>query len=238
MIHISTTIESITKASRKGYIDDYDDIDKIVSRLATIPIEQLSNDCTNIILGVIRDFMEDNEMNPDRHREITFGETLCIIGSFYSCGAYTHLGMEWCMDTSMSVLCHIRIMMVSVQSANTTMRLFMSMAVSSYLEYLAMKMGQQGKSIKKLITRFKKSIKHHVDFDITETTTIKELLDKLDAYQRRCWIPRKPIKDFENEIRTSYDDLYCFLVGHFKEAFPEYFDLNNLKNKYAIKEID
>ena len=32
--------------------------------------------------------------------------------------------------------------------------------------------------------------------------------------------------------RNIYDDLYCLLIKHFKQAFPDYFNLDKLKEKY------
>jgi len=40
------------------------------------------------------------------------------------------------------------------------------------------------------------------------------------------------ITTFEDEIRSSYSDLYCFFILHFKQAFPQYFDLKALQEKY------
>ena len=103
------------------------------------------------------------------------------------------------------------------------------LSIGEYLRYLNLR----GKvSVKKSFSKFNRSVFNHIGIDVSDNVTIGKFLNLMFEYQARCWLPVVEITKFEDEIRSSYEDLYCFLITHFKQAFPQYFDLKELQEKY------
>ena len=109
--------------------------------------------------------------------------------------------------------------------------LCLSMTVKEYLDYLSSRAGSTN-----IYEDFRQQVLKDTDFSISDDTTIKQFLDKIYSIQNQSWVPTTPIKEFEEDIRKCYEVLYCFFIAYFKDAVPEYFDLERFKGKYSLKE--
>ncbi len=231
---MSTTIEKITKVSQKGYIADIAAIGRIVTRLASLPAAVFQSKSTEPLLGVVSDYLMDCEMDKNRYLEVSYGEMLGIIDLIPSTIVYcVSFGEEFCRNMRLTLLGHVRNLLMEFDSKNDTVHLFMSMTVSGYFRYL---ISKSGNGTKKIYRSFIRSVKKNTKIEISDETTIKQFLNHMYSFQTQSWVPSIPIDEFEKEIRGSYEDLYGFLIIHFKEAFPECFNLKRLKEKYSNKE--
>ena len=227
---MKTTFEKATEASRKGYIANPDSIDLIVDRLVSTPMLSLRCERTQFLIKMLSDFMRDSGMDSNRIYEVTFGEALGMIELMFDYEAYLNDDVQLRAGLRLNLLAHIRNLLSEFYCQNNTIHLFMSITVSGYFRYLTLKGKLSGR---KSYRKFRRSVQNNINFEIKDETTIKQFISEIASFQSTCWNIIVPIAKFENEMRSSYSDLYCFLITHFKQAFPDFFDLDKLKEKYA-----
>ena len=233
---MQTTLENITRASRVGYINEYHAVREIVTKLAETKLSEFPCASTDNVMKLMRLYMEDNEMDAERCSELTYGEVMGIIHSFPVCKAYREMNdPKWCLNMRLTMLAHIRYMLVSAQTNDSNLRLFKAVTIKGYLYYLSTRSKRSEVAAAKPFKAFKKSVKNHIGFAITKKTTIEQLLQQFDVFQRKCWMPNQSIEEFQVSIEKSYEDLYCFFLTYFRYAFPEYFNMDKLREKYAKK---
>ncbi len=233
---MQTTLENITRASRVGYINEYHSVGEIITKLAETKLSQFPRGSADNVMKLMRFYMEDNEMDVERCSELTYGEVLGIIHSFPKCKAYQEADdPKWGLNMRLTLLAHIRYMLVSAKTNDSNLRLFKAVTVKGYLNYLTIRAKRPEEVTAQSFKDFKKSVKGHIGFTVTKKTTIEQLLQQFDAFQRKCWMPNQSIEEFEASIQKSYNDLYCFFITQFRYAFPRYFYIDKLKEKYAKK---
>ncbi|MBQ4095306.1 MAG: hypothetical protein IJO91_03165 [Oscillospiraceae bacterium] len=233
---MQTTLENITRASRVGYINEYHSVGEIITKLAETKLSQFPRGSADNLMKLMRFFMEDNELDAERCAELTYGEALGFIHSFPNCKAYQEAAdPKWGLNMRLTLLAHIRYMLVYAQANDSNLRLFKAVTVKGYLNCLILRSKRTIEASTNIFRAFKKNVKNHIGFTITKKTTVEELLQQFDAFQRKCWMPNQSIEEFEAGIRKSYEDLYYFFIKHFRYAFPRYFDIDKLKEKYAKK---
>lgn len=224
------TIDEIIKATNKPCITDISAIERIVTRLAEQPMKLFKCKTSEPLLGVVSDFLMDCEMDKSRYLDMLFGEVLGIIELVPSIAVYCDsFGETNCRNMRLTLLAHIRNILLEFDSKNDTVHLFMSITVKGYLDYLAQKSG----SGNAFYDEFRDKVKRDMDFEISDNTTIRQFIEKACSVQSQNWTPAMPINKFKRNIRRSYEDLYRLFIVHFKQAFPEYFDIANLKRKYT-----
>ncbi len=102
-----STIKEITKTSKKDYITDIAAIDRIVMRLATLPIAEFKSPNTEPLLNAVSDYLLDCEMDESRYPEVSCGEMLGIIELIPSTRAYcVSFGEEYCRNMRLTLLAH------------------------------------------------------------------------------------------------------------------------------------
>lgn len=169
-------------------------------------------------------------MNEFRAPEVTFGEMLGMTELMFDYEPYLNDPVHLRAGLRLTMLAHTRNMLRECDCKSNLVHLFMSISVKEYLRYLALR----GKvSVKKSFRKFNRSLFNHVGIDVSDNVTIGKFLNLMFEYQAKCWYPVVEITKFEDEIRRSYEDLYCFFIVHFKQAFPQYFNLKTLQQKYA-----
>ena len=227
---MKTTFEKATESSRHGYISDQSSIDWIVSKLITTPLSHLRCDSSQILIKLLPDFMNDSGMNSNRAYEVTFGEALGMTELMFDYEPYLTDPVHLRAGLRLTMLGHTRNMLRECIYQNNIVHLFMSIPVKEYFRYLNLR----GKvSVKKSFHKFNRSVFNHIGIDVSDNVTIGKFLNLMFEYQSKCWYPIVEITKFEDEIRCSYSDLYSFFILHFKQAFPQYFDLKTLQEKYA-----
>ena len=227
---MKTTFEKATEASRQGYISDQSSIHWIVGKLLDMPLIEFRCVPSELLRTPIADFMRDSGMNEFRAHEVTFGEMLGMTELMFDYEPYLADPVHLRAGLRLTMLGHTRNMLRECTYQNNIVHLFLSISVKEYLRYLNLR----GKvSVKKSFRKFNHSVINHIGIDVSDNVTIGKFLNLMFEYQSKCWYPIVEIAKFEDEIRCSYEDLYCFFILHFKQAFPQYFNLEKLKEKYA-----
>ena len=233
---MKTTLENITRASRAGCINEYHAVRDIITKLAETKLSEFPRGSADNVMKLMRLYFEDNEWDVEKCSELTYGEVLGIIYSFPVCKAYKVVeDPKWGLNMRLTLLSHVRYMLLSAQTKDSNLRLFKAVTIKGYLYFLSTRSNRSEMSTKRFFRDFKKSVRSHIGFTMNKKTTIELLLRQFDIYQRKCWMPNQPIEEFEESIKKSYEDLYCFFIRHFRYAFPRYFNIDKLKEKYARK---
>ena len=226
---MKNTFEKATEASRQGYISDQNSIDWIVGKLLDMPLIDFRCVQSEILMKLLADFMRDSGMNEFWAYQVTFGEMLGMTELMFDYEPYLTDPVHLRAGLRLTMLGHTRNMLRECDCKSNLVHLFMSISVKEYLRYLNLR----GKvSAKKSFRKFNRSVFNHIGIKITDNLTIGKFLNLMFEYQSKCWYPVVEITKFEDEIRCSYSDLYCFFILHFKQAFPQYFDLKTLQEKY------
>ncbi|MGN0618118.1 MAG: hypothetical protein ACI4J7_03760, partial [Ruminiclostridium sp.] len=147
-------------------------------------------------------------------------------------------GVDYRYDLRYCYVSHLRSMLLVAEERCTALRLFLAVTVKGYITYIADKSGKDPESRDAHFKAFCLNVKNHIGYEITETTTIKEYLRATEVFQSNSWLPTRPIKDYEDGIRSCCKDLYDFFITDYSCAFKQYFDFCKLEEKYEIKEED
>ena len=238
LININSKIEALTSSSRQGCITDYDEINEIVTKLNETPMSCFNHGSSNTFLCLLEILMARYKLDFERMDEVKYAEALEFIDWVIYSEFFIHESDAWRVDLRYFLIGNLRSMLLLSENFNTTLRLFLAVTVKGYITYIAAKRGETGERREVPFESFCFNIKKHMDYDITEKTTIKEFLLETERFQYRSWLPTMPIKEFEDSIRASYKDLYDFFITDFQYAFRQYFNFYKLEEKYKIKEED
>lgn len=223
---------NITNSNHKGFIDNPEEIEKIVKALADTPVSMLKCSRKEAIFTALAEFMTDAGMNAERKDEVTYSEALLMMDGIVTSGMYEYNGRDWCRNMRYNALAHLLKMLMCERKLNIVVHAFMSVTVKSYLCYLAGKIGLTGKNKEILYETFRLNVETYIGYSLNPKTTIEMLLTNLDHFQSRCWLPAEPIEEFEKSIRDSYICLYMIMLEYYKKAFKEEFKVEKLQEKY------
>ena len=217
------------------YCEKPSTVTAVIQRLFDMPVSAFFGINTDVILGMLEEFLENCGLDSDRSDEISFIEMLAIIDGIVTSGIYKHLGEDYCRDACFSSLGRVKSMLLAENRGSITIRRFLASPVKDYLSYLAEEIGVFGKNSVILFETFKLDVMNAMDFELNDKTTISELLLKLDHFMLMPWLPGMDINEFAERIRKAYKCLYRFLVEYPQKAFNDEFDLDAIKNKYSFK---
>ena len=224
------TLEEATETSRKGYISDESDIGWIIQKMISVPMSHFPKKNTEILIYYACHFMSDCGMDSNRVYEVTFGEMLAMIELMYCYEAYIYDEQYLREGLRCIQLAHMQKLLFEQYPKNNTVHLFMSVTVKGYLNYLAEKAGI---SVDKSYQNFRNKVKDGLKADIDDETTVRSFIKTTSLIQSQNWAPIIPLEKYESDIRFCYKTLYYFFIKPFKQAFPEYFNLKKIKEKYA-----
>lgn len=232
------TIEKAVSSSLKGYIDDPEDIDEIISRLLIIRFKDLmpkENSNSPKVLGIM---ITDYGAAEEQLGNVSLAEMLCMINGVRNSPVYPEIEGIARPNLCALFMSHLANVLMSAGRTNTTVHLFMFITVSSYFNFLGTKVGVGRQRAKNLFQNFRSRVRRNMEFTMEPDTTIGKLLKELTRFQQRQWNPCRRIKSFEKSIMNSFDHLYELLIKHFQKAYPECFDLDELRRKYAVTDKD
>lgn len=228
------SLERAIKTSLKGYIDDYDDIDEIMTRLLNVTADGFcfDEDKRKPLINMLYATMETFDISTERKGEVTYGEMICLIDEQKNDSCIASDGRELCEEIRRMLASNFKDMLLWAERSNTTVKLFLSVTVKGFLDYLAKRAGWSGGNAlyRKLRSSSFNYLKKHIESD----TTIRKFFEDVSKFQAKGWNPFYSIKEYEKNILNSFDDIVFLLIDCFEIGFPEVFDLNKIKEKYGI----
>jgi len=225
--------EQITSLSDKGYIDDFGEVEKILTKLSAMPVSDFHNESSNVILNCLSDFMEDNSMNLKRINDVTYAEALGMIDGVVTSGTYDCNGTEWCKNKRYALLGHFETMLLLSRDDTAMLRLFMSITVKSYFNFFV----DKSRFNNNFYDTFRSNIEKEFQFELKDSTTMKDLFFKINSLMCHNWMPEIPIGEFRKSVLNSYEILHVIFIELYRGVFYKSFDLQNLKEKYPKEEF-
>lgn len=238
LININSKIEDITKASRQGCITDFEEIGMILKDLNETPMSSLNPGNSNTFIYMLERLMNRYELDIRRLGEVKYAEALEFILWIYFSKFFICSKDAYRYDLRYCFVSHLRSMLLLAEERCTALRLFLAVTVKGYITYIAENLGKDPESRDAYFKDFRRNVKNHIGYKITDTTTIKEYLRATEVFQSNSWLPTRPIKDYEDGIRSCCKDLYDFFIADYSYVFGQYFDFCKLEEKYEIKEED
>lgn len=227
------SLEKAIEASVKGYIDDPDEISGIFTKLINMKADDFHCNLKDNLLEWNKILMEGYNVEVDRNKhKVTYAETLCLTDNI----RYEE-DLNECSDEEREMYVtrftsNIRHLLKSASYSVRTVQLFMAITVKGYFDHLAEKMGYSGKGLSNLYRIFRVDLRRATGIVLDETTKIGTFFKELESLHSKAWIPDVPIGDYEKGMRDSYAILHDFMIGYFKEAYPECFDIDSIVEKY------
>lgn len=228
------SLDKAISTSLKGYIEDYDDIDEIMTRLLNVTADEFNCDKERryMLNDILEISMETFDISTRRKGEVTYGDLLCLINGQKNESCIASDGRELCKEILRMYATNLKTILLWSEMSNTTIKLFLSVTVKGYLDYLAKRAGW--KSGNNLYRKLRSKSIHYLNKHIESDTTIRQFFDSVSRFQSLPWSPIHSIKDYEANIIRSYDDIVYLMIECFELGFPEVFDLNKIKDKYGI----
>lgn len=224
---MGTSLDELIRNSLRGYIDDPGEIDGLFTRLLNKKAYEFGGSAKESTLKSAKDLMDDFEMASERYGELTYADILCLTDGILTRPDYPIVEKDTRIDIFQTMLHLIRSLLMTSARTDPEVRLFMSVTVSGFFRYLSKKSGADDP-----YRTFMINVGMNMDFTLSEDTTIGTYLDKLERFQPRRWLPYYSIIQFEQDIRSGFDDLGFLLIKHVKKAFPEYFDIDKLNLRF------
>lgn len=230
---MGTSLEKLIRNSLRGYIDDPGEIDELFTKLLNRKVGGFGGSAKEGALNITKDFMDIFQMASERCAELTFADLLCLTNGILNSPGYPVQEMDTRIDFFQTMLHIVRALLMTSAKTDPEVRLFMSVTVSGYFRYLAQKSGEDDQ-----YKTFVRNVCENMGFTLSEDTTIGTYLEKLETFQSRRWLPCRPIIQFEQDIRNGFDDLSFLLINHVCKAFPQYFDMIGLKQRFPGTSTD
>lgn len=224
---MGTSLDKLIRNSLRGYIDDPGEIDELFTKLLNKKVGEFSGSAKEGTLKSAKDLMDDFQMASERCAELTYADILCLTNGILNRPDYPIIDKDTRIDIFQTMLHLVRALLMTSAKTDPEVRLFMSVTVSGYFRYLAKKSGAEDP-----YNAFMMRVDMNMDYSLSEDTTIGTYLEKLERFQSRRWLPFFSIIQFENDIRSGFDDLGFLLIKHVRKAFPEYFDIDKLKLRF------
>lgn len=213
----------ITKASQKGYIEDYGSIERIMSRLIRLPAAELDPKGDHCLLQNIGIFLEELGMNGIDKNDVCYGEFLGIMDDFAQ--SPDPDDPEIRLKIVMRSLINLVFAFRQNRGNNVAVKLFMAVTVKGYLDYLSQRAGARGVGIHNMYRRFRIDFRRAAGYIIDESTTIETFLGEIMRQLYIWWDISTPIEDYQKRIIGCHDALYSFFIDNFKTGIEEFFNI-------------
>ena len=220
---MNENLKNLLSASTNGYIDDLEDVERIVSDLLGLTTAEIDPNEDSCILQNIEIYLDMLKLADLDKEAVTCGEFIGILDSFTN-APYT-------ADNKEERLLVIRRSLYNLLGAlrdnigkNDTIKLFKAVTVESYFECVSRKAGKRGFAVFELYQDLRYIFRRATGYHINNETKISDFFDAVVRQLNLRWDLLSPIEEYKKMILTVYDSIYCFFLENIKIGFPEYFN--------------
>ncbi len=218
------SFEQAMAYSRKGYIDEEKEIDRIYLKLIETPVIKLGGLNNDHISEVIRSLLKCyNCYSKEKQQSLTFGEYISFTKSFETEAEREEKELkELNLHCFYIYLNHaediIRL------GENSTAKYFKHVSLISFLRYVAKKSRQKKPLDESCYNDFKLRAEKTTGLKIDESTTIGEYFNELNKFQNKKWLPHNVAVRFEEKMTESYNQAAHLLIECAENVCPYLFD--------------
>lgn len=224
------------EASLKGYIDNKEDIDRIITKLADMKAIEFRSARQKELLKDMEVLMGDRDMDCLHHPQLTYREMICLLNEITDTPSLIRDRLSYderVRQRLRYVHDFVRVFM-SAAHYSDTIKLFLSISVKGYLEHIAEKAHMKKEESEQLYTELDKVGRAYLSLELTESTTVRQFINSCMSVQNNCWSIDRPIEEYETETRTAHVSMYRFLVRNFMEAYHT--DIRSMELRYRMTE--
>lgn len=227
-------------------ISDPAEVENIVFRFMEINLYEMmkyQKADTPTATYLTESIIDIEHLNPELVTYMDFMDIFCLIDHISENPDYEYTRNDGSICTSeMMQMLHYRLLKTYLRNAyncSIPIKLFLSLTVKSFYTFLASVSLANVSSTKEIDDEYnfvKEGLQSVMKdcFD-EETTTIKQVLDTVANVLRKPWCPiSMQITDYQFMIIEAYTLLGRLLIGSFKIAFKNWFDIKSLKEKYSM----
>lgn len=232
---MAISLKEAIYCSEKGYIDRAEDIRDIMEHLTRLTLRELNAHCGRDFLDIFEVGLEMCNIPTSYLGSMTYTEMLCVT---YSIKFDYRFKIIDDLD-SLCRLCYIgRVGEALMMAKNTCpwVKLYLSTGVKAYMDFLAEQSEDlNGNTMYAALT---KRVSGIVEIEMSDSTTIGELVKGSVGAMKDYWDPMVDIKEYSNKIYAAYELLDMTLMSGMEAVYKKQFSLAQIRrNAITIEKI-
>ena len=219
--------------SDKGYIDSFDDIEKLTEKVMNMSARDLMVRGGYDPNTIVDDLLIFNALPEDCSYNVRICDMLNMTNELIHC--------EYPNDRA----CAARYAVITAEMLNKAsyasadIKLFLSISVKALADFMDKKAGKNKPKCRKKYRRIIGMAKKNALLEVTEKTTIKALTDGIRPYMTK-WDPRMYTKAFINYAENCCEIIRKIFIDFMREGYKDMFDFSKLQksvneNEYACE---
>lgn len=235
-----SSIEEIEEKTRRGYINDLDEIRDIYERLLDLKMNEFDSEDNSPLLNRISGLFFLYDIDEESYMDITLAEFIGLISGIDKLDKLSdeEKKQKWMYLTL------LRRILINSNYEVDLVTLFMNCSVLNFTKSLTHSDNLEEKSREKQMRLLVKMnhIRHisnaNFDFTFYGDTTVHDLIVATREYINSNWVPWKSIENYQKEIECAYEITYEILVSMPVLAMPERFNVKKILQTRKKKEED
>ena len=233
---MSKHIDEIMRISDKGYADNFEDIKDILENFMSYTVEEVAgvlpgNYNLNIFSNEVIQKLGDIPLTDNNYEAYTdilrLSDLLCTMRHFDKKYRYQYNPLFSYMR---SMYCIIR------DAKNLPwVKLFQAISVKSLMDFFNQTVTDNNENYIRIYKSICLSAKNYASFEITDTTTVKQLLSGIRDTFYSCWNPGYSQSDYFEKIERCALILKHIFVDGLGTWYYDRFDISELTNRIHSK---
>ena len=233
---MSKHIDEIMRISDKGYADNFEDIKDILENFMSYTVEEVAgvlpgNYNLNIFSNEVIQKLGDIPLTDNNYEAYTdilrLSDLLCTMRHFDKKYRYQYNPLFSYMR---SMYCIIR------DAKNLPwVKLFQAISVKSLMDFFNQTVTDNNENYTRIYKSICLSAKNYASFEITDTTTVKQLLSGIRDTFYSCWNPGYSQSDYFEKIERCALILKHIFVDGLGTWYYDRFDISELTNRIHSK---
>ena len=230
---MATSLKEATYSSEMGYIDRVSDIGEIMEHLTAITLKELNDYCSFDYLETFDVVLEVTDIPQSYLNSLSYTDMLCVTDSI-------RFNYETRVNDSDYAACRLyyveAIARALLRAARrcSWVKLFLSVSVRAYMEYLDVQAGSTDGAVR--FAAFRIMVQNAIDVELNDSYTIGCFLEKARSAMQEYWYPLKDIDEYVDRIYAAHEVVDALLVSGMKTAYPGQFSLERIKRKAVARE--
>lgn len=219
--------------SDKGYIDSFDDIEKLTERVMSIDARKLTVREGYNPNTIVEDLLIFNALPEDCSYTVRICDMLNMARQLVHC---QYPGDRICTARYAVITAD---MLDKASFVSSDIKLFLSISVKAFADFMDKRSGKIHHECKMAYKAIIAMAKESALLEVTEKTTIKAVIEGIRPYMTR-WGPRMHLNAFVNHTENCCEIIRKIFVDFIYAGYADMFDFSKLKkavNEQRRKDI-